>query len=533
MLTNHAFNSMLKTLEEPPEHVKFILATTDPQKIPVTVLSRCLQFNLKQMPPGHIVGHLEYVLGEEKIAYEATALRLLAKAAQGSMRDALSLTDQAIAYSAGSVTEAEVRGMLGSLDQSYLVRICDALVAEDGATLLSIADEMAERSLSFSAALQDLSALLHKVALAQTVPAAVQDDWPEAADVRRLAQSLDAQEVQLFYQIANQGRHDIALAPDEYAGFTMALLRMLAFRPSALGSTLNSQNAGNAATQVSPVPSKPNPARTAALAVSPAAGLAAPTIAVPAVKPSAARAAALSSPSPVGKARSPLEAAQRAMERAATRQAPVAQPTSPKVAPVVVADAMPESEIPPWMDMEEGAPTVRSVPATTSEAASPVQVTAIATTAAPSVRERLQNVSSQLTVDAWPAFDGNWPALVEQLSNSGLAQELARQAELQKVEFDGQVPTFYLHAPVRQVTEGGAIERLQVSLTEYFATKVKVVVDIDAKAGDIRLTAANVIAEVKAEKLVEAETALRQDPFIQTLQRDFGASIVPGSIQAR
>ncbi|HCN88196.1 MAG TPA: DNA polymerase III subunit gamma/tau, partial [Oxalobacteraceae bacterium] len=148
MLTNHAFNSMLKTLEEPPEHVKFILATTDPQKIPVTVLSRCLQFNLKQMPPGHIVSHLDSILGQEGIAFDTPALRLLAQGAHGSMRDALSLTDQAIAYAAGKVTLEAVQGMLGALDQSYLIRVLDALAQEDGAGMLAVADEMAMRSLS-------------------------------------------------------------------------------------------------------------------------------------------------------------------------------------------------------------------------------------------------------------------------------------------------------------------------------------------------------------------------------------------------
>ncbi|WP_087632225.1 DNA polymerase III subunit gamma/tau [Caballeronia telluris] len=232
MLTNHAFNAMLKTLEEPPSHVKFILATTDPQKIPVTVLSRCLQFNLKQMPAGHIVSHLENILGEEKIPFEAQALRLLSRAADGSMRDALSLTDQAIAYSANQVTEEAVRGMLGALDQSYLIRLLDALAAGDGEAVLSVADEMALRSLSFSTALQDLAGLLHRIAWAQFAPASVLDEWPEAEDVRRFADALSAEQVQLFYQIATVGRSELGLAPDEYAGFTMTLLRMLAFEPA-------------------------------------------------------------------------------------------------------------------------------------------------------------------------------------------------------------------------------------------------------------------------------------------------------------
>jgi DNA polymerase-3 subunit gamma/tau len=231
MLTNHAFNSMLKTLEEPPEHVKFILATTDPQKIPVTVLSRCLQFNLKQMPPGHIVSHLDNILGQESIEFETPALRLLAQGAHGSMRDALSLTDQAIAYAAGKVTLDAVQGMLGALDQSFLIRLLDALAQKDGAGLLAVADEMATRSLSYNAALQDLGSLLHRIALAQTVPAAVPEDLPEHADVMRLAGLFDAEEIQLFYQIAVHGRNELGLAPDEYAGFSMTLLRMLAFRP--------------------------------------------------------------------------------------------------------------------------------------------------------------------------------------------------------------------------------------------------------------------------------------------------------------
>ncbi|WP_018432074.1 DNA polymerase III subunit gamma/tau [Paraburkholderia atlantica] len=235
MLTNHAFNAMLKTLEEPPPHVKFILATTDPQKIPVTVLSRCLQFNLKQMPAGHIVSHLERILGEENVPHEAQALRLLARAADGSMRDALSLTDQAIAYSANQVSEDAVRGMLGALDQSYLIRLLDALAQGDGAAVLAVADEMALRSLSFSTALQDLASLLHRIAWAQFAPSSVLDEWPEAADLRRFADALSAEQVQLFYQIATIGRSELGLAPDEYAGFTMTLLRMLAFEPAPTG----------------------------------------------------------------------------------------------------------------------------------------------------------------------------------------------------------------------------------------------------------------------------------------------------------
>jgi DNA polymerase-3 subunit gamma/tau len=231
MLSGHAFNSMLKTLEEPPPHVKFILATTDPQKIPVTVLSRCLQFNLKQMPGEAIVGHLENVLAQEQMPYEVPALRLLGQAAGGSMRDALSLTDQAIAYSAGNLTEEAVRGMLGTIDQRHLVRLLDALEAGQASTVLEIADELATRGLSYRAALADLAVMLSRIAIVQRVPQAVDQTDPIATDLSRFATSLHSDVVQLFYTVAVHSRNELVLAPDEYAGFVMACLRMLALVP--------------------------------------------------------------------------------------------------------------------------------------------------------------------------------------------------------------------------------------------------------------------------------------------------------------
>ncbi|MDA8094030.1 MAG: DNA polymerase III subunit gamma/tau [Betaproteobacteria bacterium] len=235
MLSKAAFNSMLKTLEEPPEHVKFILATTDPQKIPVTVLSRCLQFGLKHLPPALIVGHLEHILRAEGVACDNAALPLLARGAQGSMRDALSLLDQAIAYGNGQVSEAAVRGMLGTASGSYLFDVLRALGAQDGKSLLDLADEMAARNVSFDAALQELGVLLHQIALAQVVPEALAEDVSERDQVLALAQQLSPETVQLYYQIAALGRRDLGLAPDEFAGFTMTLLRMLAFAPDTGG----------------------------------------------------------------------------------------------------------------------------------------------------------------------------------------------------------------------------------------------------------------------------------------------------------
>jgi DNA polymerase III subunit gamma/tau len=234
MLSTSAFNAMLKTLEEPPEHIKFILVTTDPQKIPVTVLSRCLQFNLKQMPSRAIAAHLEAILAEEKLPAEAGALRLLAECARGSMRDALSLLDQAIAYSAGNVTEQAVRSMLGTIDDSFLYSILEALARGDSAGVLAIAEDMRSRSVGFDGALADLGALLHRVALAQAAPDAVDAEGGLRERLAALGRTLDPEEVQLYYQIAIHGRQDLPFAPDEFAGFTMALLRMLAFAPGTL-----------------------------------------------------------------------------------------------------------------------------------------------------------------------------------------------------------------------------------------------------------------------------------------------------------
>jgi DNA polymerase-3 subunit gamma/tau len=233
MLSTSAFNAMLKTLEEPPEHLKFILATTDPQKIPVTVLSRCLQFNLKQMPRAAMVEHLVRILGEEKIAFEREALGLIARSAMGSMRDALSLLDQAIAHGAGKVTAQGAAEMLGAIDQGFLVRLLEALAAADAKGVLAIADEMQARSLGFDAALADLASLLLRVALAQSIPDALEPDLPERSRIVALGSAIDAETVQLYYQIAVQGREDLPLAPDEHSGFVMTLLRMLAFRPES------------------------------------------------------------------------------------------------------------------------------------------------------------------------------------------------------------------------------------------------------------------------------------------------------------
>jgi len=233
MLSRSAFNAMLKTLEEPPQHVQFVLATTDPQKVPVTVLSRCLQFNLKQIPQQQIRDRLQQILEAEGIRFEAAALPLVARAAQGSLRDALSLLDQAIAHGGGSVGQESVRSMLGVVGQDHLHAILGALADHDGPALIETGARMAALSLSFDGALQDLATLLHRLSVAQLVPDALGDDDPDRPVLEALAMRFSPDDLQLYYQIAIQGRGDLGLAPDEQAGFTMALLRMLAFAPAS------------------------------------------------------------------------------------------------------------------------------------------------------------------------------------------------------------------------------------------------------------------------------------------------------------
>ncbi len=231
MLTNTAFNAMLKTLEEPPEYLKFVLATTDPQKVPVTVLSRCLQFSLRPMAPETVHAHLRKVLTEEAVQADDGALRLIARGARGSMRDALSLTDQAIAFGAGSLNEANVRLMLGAVDRSYVFRLIEALAVGDGKAVFEIANALRDNGLSAASTLEDMASILQRMAVSQAVPNSHDVQDSEAVEIARLSGLMPADETQLLYQIAIHGRSELGLAPDEYTGLTMSLLRLLAFKP--------------------------------------------------------------------------------------------------------------------------------------------------------------------------------------------------------------------------------------------------------------------------------------------------------------
>ncbi|MCH8618868.1 DNA polymerase III subunit gamma/tau [Undibacterium sp. TS12] len=623
MLTNHAFNAMLKTLEEPPEHVKFILATTDPQKIPVTVLSRCLQFNLKQMPPGHIVGHLENILGQEQIDFEVPALRLLAQGAHGSMRDALSLTDQAIAYAAGKVSLNAVQGMLGALDQSYLIRLLDALLAQDGKALLDVADEMAARSLSYKAALQDLGSLLHQIAVAQLVPAAVAEDVPEREQLVRLAQSFGREEVQLFYQIAVHGRNELALAPDEYAGFSMTLLRMLAFRPVS-GEQLASSPApapssgGRPAVPLAGSPAQNNTrpapvnhgsgnangnvvnrgttaASTPAMAVSHSSAtqnsnVTSINVPVAATAPVAPATPEPATPAPGSTKISPvmaaLAAARAGSAKPGARPAPVAEvaarsepatdkpvqvapvapvakvaPVAPppvKSAPVVSAPAPMIAEqdfqsvgmddMPPPWDEEmffEGEPARSAVPAKTqnrsiesrphpevaviSEPVAEVEQQAAIATPGLKPEAAVLNTDRQIFNSPVPElnWDGHWPTLAASLPVRGVAQQMAQQSELVSCRQDGNAHVFRLRLPLQTLLSSGSVEKLTAALSERFDKSIR----LETEIGAVEQTAnAQAVAEREVRQQ-QAEASIQADSFVQTLMREFGATIVTGSVR--
>jgi DNA polymerase III subunit gamma/tau len=475
MLTGHAFNAMLKTLEEPPEHVKFIIATTDPQKIPVTVLSRCLQFNLKQMPPGHIVSHLTRLLEAEAVPFEPGALRHIAKAASGSMRDSLSLLDQAIAHGAGKVEEQAVQDMLGTVGDDHLYAILDALRANDAQALMAAVDAMEARSLSFDSALQSLSGLIHRIALCQLAPAALSDEF-EAARLAPYAEAFDAEFLQLAYQIAIHGRDELALAPDEVSGFSMTLLRLFAFRPeqpAALGGVLASGGGQGQARAL--------PAEAPRAVPRPAAQIApAPTVA-PVVRPAPA-AVVTPPPAPQAPAPEPVEA----------------------VAPV---SSVPDhgSSVPPWEDLppeaDEHAP-VREPEAVAAPAPEPV-------------------------AEAMPAAI-DWHALQEQIGLGGFNLQLAQHSELLGVSdncFSLRLANDQRH--LLQINRNGA-EKLQEALSAHFGRPIRVSIEI----GEISTeTPAQRNQADKAERHAVAVSALRQDPFVRELFERFDATLEEASVK--
>ncbi|UXY14653.1 DNA polymerase III subunit gamma/tau [Chitiniphilus purpureus] len=462
MLSKSAFNAMLKTLEEPPGHVKFILATTDPQKMPITVLSRCLQFSLRQMTPQQVATHLQNVLQAEAIPYETGALPVLGHAANGSMRDALSLLDQAIAYGAGQVEEAGVRAMLGAVDQGYLFDILAALLEQDGPRLMTAANGIATRGLSYDAALHELAHVLHQIALAQAVPDALAEDLPHHAQIAALAAAFAPEDIQLYYQIALHGRRDLPLAPDEYAGFTMALLRMLAFAPAEPGQ-LPAMPAKTDRPPVSPAVQRP---------------------------PSVARPMAETTPV------------------TATPPAAAAMP-----APALVTPEPHHEPLAPWEDeaIDAAVATLDLVIDTAIDMPIPAPAPIV-----PATESGPQPPSP---------FDGDWRALVAQLK-LGAAGMLAQHAEL--VEFSETHFALRVSDEHRAVAGREYQDKLRGALGEYFGREIRLHVELGEAVGD---TPAALALREKHARQLAAESVIQNDTFVQTLIRDFGATVLPDSIR--
>jgi DNA polymerase III subunit gamma/tau len=485
MLSSTAFNAMLKTLEEPPEYLKFVLATTDPQKVPPTVLSRCLQFNLRPMAPQTVQTHLVDVLAKEHIAAEPGALRLLARGARGSMRDALSLTDQAIAFGAGALTEEGVRQMLGAVDRGHVVRIVEALAASDGAALVGVVDALRGLGLSAGGTLEEMAALLQQMAVVQAVPDALDPNDPDTPEATRLAGLLAADETQLVYSLVLHGRGELGLAPDEYSGLVMVLLRMLAFRPKggapkAVASSAASLQ-GPAAKPVAPRPAlavaSPNPA--------------APM--VPAAKPAVAPAVAA----------------------VPARAAVAAQPAVVAPAPALRVPAS-ASEPPPWMDALDE-----------EYAAAP----ALAVREPPPPPYVDKPMPTATTFTPTPLGD-RWAeivrGLVEANGITAFARELAMQAQC--VALDEQAAPVAVRLRIERETLRAAApcDKLQAALAESFGRAVR----LEVTAGAAEDSTAKRDAVERARRQAQAEQIIHDDPLVQALMSQYKtARIVPGSVK--
>ncbi|MBP6502373.1 MAG: DNA polymerase III subunit gamma/tau [Rhodoferax sp.] len=512
MLTTAAFNAMLKTLEEPPDYLKFVLATTDPQKVPVTVLSRCLQFNLRPMAPETVREHLTRVLQSESVAVDPQALRLLSRAARGSMRDALSLTDQAIAFGAGQLSEAVVHQMLGSVDRGYVLRLIEALAHGDGKTVVETVEDLRLHGLSPASMLEEMSAMLQRMAVLQAVPDSGDAADPDALDIARLAGLMPADETQLLYSLCLHGAGELGLAPDEYAALTMVLLRLLAFKPATTATPRQEKktliDSGPAlAARTSPSP----------LAVSTAA----PVATAPAV-PAAAAPAALAGADAVPQAAAAPEISVAAVARAPGR-----------------ADAVPVAAQLPAAPQRPPLPAGRVLSVVRSGASR--EAAPAATDAADAARERVLAVPVRVQADnrgdtaaqsgavptLVPTEEGDfWYATVQQLVGEQAITALARELALQSQLVARDTDQWVLRVERESLQQPGSRDRLVAALAS-IGHAVTLVVEI----GRVTDSPARRNTAFAAEKQLAAEKLIFDDPFVQKMMRDFGAKIVTGSIR--
>jgi len=492
MLTGHAFNAMLKTLEEPPEYLKFVLATTDPQKVPVTVLSRCLQFNLRPMAPETVLEHLTRVLAAEQVPAEPQALRLLSRAARGSMRDALSLTDQAIAFGSGQLQEAAVRQMLGSVDRSHVFRLIGALAQGDGRVIVETSEALRLNGFSAASTLEEMTLVLQRMAVFQAVPGMpVDESDADATETARLAALLPADETQLLYSLCLHGRGELGLAPDEYAALTMVLLRLLAFKPGAIPGVAAEKKtlktATESATAGATVPQLPAenrsaaPLRTMTVASAPG-GRTAPSLAEESAPGSTS--APVAPEEPVVPASAPDAAAARV------------DSTPPPMATVRAPLALDEV---PWPAEEFSEPDADMEAPLEAEAA---------------------GVASALDDDDF------WHATVQRLIAEEAITALVRELALQSQLVARNEGRWQLRVERESLNQPTARERLQAAV-QAAGHAVRLGVEI----GPVTDSPSRRNAAAAAERQREAEAIILNDPFVQSMMRDFGAKIVPGSIK--
>ena len=506
MLTTPAFNAMLKTLEEPPDYLKFVLATTDPQKVPVTVLSRCLQFNLRPMAPETVREHLTRVLLAEAVDVDEQAMRLLARAARGSMRDALSLTDQAIAFGGGQLTEATVRQMLGSVDRSYVFRLLAALADGDGKSVVGIVEELRVNGLNPASMLEDLSAVLQRMAVLQAVPDMPDELDPDARETADLAQRLPSDETQLLYSLCLHGRAELGLAPDEYAALTMVLLRLLAFKPN--GAVVVRQEKKTLID--APAAEKANTAATIPVVLrEPPVAAPAPLPRMTAAQPPVVHAVPEHAPSPV---------------------AMPSQTTAERDAPLTATDRAPTPRLPPGRVLSvHTSGTSRqpaSVEAPDSPMAEPERVVAVPVRMQGNSRDDglAQAASRDVLV---PTEEGDfWYTTVQQLVQEQAVVALARELALQSQLVGRDTDQWILRVERESLQQPGSRERLATAL-QGIGHAVTLVVEI----GRVSDSPARRNAAAAAEQQLLAEKVIFDDPFVQSMMRDFGAKIVAGSIK--
>ncbi|MBU2289221.1 MAG: DNA polymerase III subunit gamma/tau, partial [Gammaproteobacteria bacterium] len=510
MLTGHAFNAMLKTLEEPPEYLKFVLATTDPQKVPVTVLSRCLQFNLRPMAAETVLDHLTRVLQAEEVPAEAHALRLIARAARGSMRDALSLTDQAIAFGDGRLVEAGVRQMLGSVDRGHVLRLIEALALGDGKTVVETAEGLRREGLSAASTLEEMTAVLQGMAVLQAVPARIEATVasdPDEAETVRLAALMPPDETQLLYSLCLHGRAELGLAPDEYAALTMVLLRLLAFKPSGAASeekkTLNEASAP----ALTPVPA-------AARAV-----LQPPSAPVRASSPA-------HSPEPLAE-RAEGQARPASRAQAPAEPGPASRPAAPPGQRLPVIESLPprSSPAPGDADSAPATPRVRIEQADMQVMAVQVRVQPPAG-AREAAYDAARASESEATAMVSSEEGDFWHALVTDLVAAEAIAALARELALQSQLVARDVDQWLLRIERESLNQPSSRDKLQAALAA-LGHGVRIAIEI-GMVSDSPAMRNRRLAEARQRA---AEEAIHSDPEIQTMMREWDARIVPGTLR--